>query len=124
MTLRFTKEHEWIRVEGEVGVVGVTTYAAEQLGDVVVVDLPDVGKSVAKEAEIAVVESVKAASDIYAPVAGEVVEVNSALETAPETVNSDPQGAGWFFKLKIADASQIETLMDEAAYAAYVDGLS
>ncbi len=124
MTLRFTKEHEWIRVEGDVGVVGVTTYAAEQLGDVVVVDLPDVGKSVAKEAEIAVVESVKAASDIYAPVAGEVVEVNSALETAPETVNSDPQGAGWFFKLKIADASQIETLMDEAAYAAYVDGLS
>lgn len=124
MTLLFTKEHEWIRIEGDVGTVGVTPYAAEQLGDVVLVDLPTVGKSVAKDGEIAVVESVKAASDVYAPVAGEIVEVNAALDGAPETVNNDPQGEGWFFKLKIADASELENLMDEAAYAAYVDGLS
>lgn len=116
----FTKEHEWIRVEGDVGVVGVTAHAAEQLGDVVFVELPDIGKTVSQNGEIAVVESVKAASDVYAPVAGEVVAVNEALTDKPETVNESAEDAGWFFKLKLTDASQLESLMDKAAYDAFV----
>ncbi len=116
----YTKDHEWIRVDGDVGVVGVTAHAAEQLGDVVFVELPDVGKSVAQNGEIAVVESVKAASDVYAPVAGEVTEVNAALADKPETVNESPEDGGWFFKLKIADAKELEGLMDESAYTAFV----
>lgn len=116
----FTKEHEWIRVEGDVGVVGVTAHAAEQLGDVVFVELPDIGKTVSQNGEIAVVESVKAASDVYAPVAGEVVAVNEALTDKPETVNESAEDAGWFFKLKLTDASQLESLMDKAAYDAFL----
>lgn len=121
--LRYTNEHEWVRVEGDIAVVGITDYAQEQLGDVVFVELPDVGKTFQRSDEAAVVESVKAASEIYAPVGGEVTAVNDALGDAPETVNSDPTGAGWFFKLRVADAGEIDALMDEAAYQALVEGL-
>lgn len=120
MTVRYTQDHEWIRVDGDVGVVGVTEHAASQLGDIVFVDLPEIGASVEMKGQIAVVESVKAASEIYAPVAGEVVEVNAALSDAPETVNEAPEGAGWFFKLKITEPDQLSGLMDEGAYKAYV----
>lgn len=120
MTTKFTKDHEWIRVEGDEAVVGVTAYAAEQLGDVVFVELPDVGKSVTAGDEMAVVESVKAASEVYAPIAGEVVAVNDALEGAPQTVNESPDANGWFVRLKIADKSQLDGLMDEAAYKAHI----
>src|SRR5687767_15048839 len=123
MTVRYTKDHEYIRVEGDTGVVGITDYAQEQLGDVVYVELPDVGKAVAKGDEAAVVESVKAASEIYAPVSGEVVEVNSTLSETPATVNEDALGKGWFAKLKVADKGQFASLMDEAAYQKYVEGL-
>ena len=121
--LRYTNQHEWVRIEGDAAVVGISAYAQEQLGDVVFVELPEVGKALATRDEAAVVESVKAASEVYAPVGGEVTEVNEALDDAPETVNSDPTGAGWFFKLRLADAGEIETLMDEDAYQAYVEGL-
>ncbi len=121
--LKYTAEHEWIRVEGDVGTVGITAYAQEQLGDVVFVELPEVGRKAEKGKEIAVVESVKAASEIFAPVTGEVVEVNKGLPAAPATVNSDPLGAGWFFKVKLADPGQVAKLMDEAAYKSYVQGL-
>lgn len=117
---RYTKDHEWIRVDGDTATVGITAYAAEQLGDVVFVELPEIGKSVTQGGEMAVVESVKAASEVYAPVNGEVVEVNSELESAPETVNEAPDGAGWFVKLKLSDTSQLEGLMDEAAYKAHI----
>jgi len=120
MTTKFTKDHEWIRVEGDEAVVGVTAYAAEQLGDVVFVELPDIGKSVTAGDEMAVVESVKAASEVYAPIAGEVVAVNDALEDAPQTVNESPDADGWFVRLKIADKSQLDGLMDEAAYKAHI----
>src|SRR5262245_13791798 len=123
MTTLYTDEHEWVRIEGDTGVVGITKYAAEQLGDVVFVELPTLGKVAAKNAEIAVVESVKAASEIYAPLSGEVIEVNAALTGAPETVNADPEGAGWFFKLKLSDPSETESLKDADAYAAYVANL-
>ena len=122
--IRYTKDHEYIRIEGDTGVVGITSYAQEQLGDVVFVELPSVGKKVDQGAEAAVVESVKAASEIYAPVAGEVVAVNDALESTPGTVNEDPTGAGWFMKIKISDASQLDGLMNEADYKAFLATVS
>ena len=117
MTTKFTPEHEYIRIEGSTGVVGITPYAQEALGDIVFVDLPTVGKVLKKGDEAAVVESVKAASEIYAPVSGEVTEVNSALNGEPGLINSDPEAAGWIYKIAIADAGEIETLLDDAAYA-------
>jgi len=121
--IKFSEDHEWILVEGDIGTIGITGYAQEQLGDVVFVELPEAGKTLAKGDEAAVVESVKAASEIYAPVSGEVAEANDALAEDPAKVNSDPQGEGWFFKMKIADPSQLDGLMDEAAYKTYVEGL-
>lgn len=117
---RYTRDHEYIRVEGDTGTVGITDFAQNQLGDVVFVDLPATGKTVAKGAEAAVVESVKAASEVYAPVSGEVIAVNSELEAAPGTVNEDPSGKGWFIKLKLSDASELAGLMSEDEYQAYV----
>jgi glycine cleavage system H protein len=122
-TLRYTEEHEWIRVEGDTATIGISAYAQEQLGDVVFVDLPQPGKKVEKGKEVAVVESVKAASEVYAPVSGEVVAVNSDLATEPARVNSDPMGNGWFVKLKLANKAELDGLMDQAAYDAYVKGL-
>jgi glycine cleavage system H protein len=119
-TTRYTDNHEYIRLEGDAGVVGITDYAQSQLGDVVFVELPLLGKRVAKGAEAAVVESVKAASGVNAPASGEVVEINRALEEAPGLVNEDPAGKGWFLKLKLADPAELETLMDQAAYEAFV----
>ncbi|HVY90688.1 MAG TPA: glycine cleavage system protein GcvH [Hyphomonadaceae bacterium] len=116
MTVYYTNEHEWISVEGDVGTVGITAYAAEKLGDVVFVEVPEAGKKVKKDGDMAVVESVKAASDVYAPVSGEVTEGNTALADAPETVNADPEGKGWFCKLKIANKAELSGLMDKAAY--------
>ncbi len=121
--IKFSEDHEWILIEGESGTVGLTDYAQEQLGDVVFVELPEVGKTLAKGDEAAVVESVKAASELYAPVSGEVTEANDALAEDPAQVNSDPQGGGWFFKIKIAEPSELDGLMDEAAYKTYVEGL-
>ena len=121
--IKFSEDHEWIQIEGDIGTIGITEYAQEQLGDVVFVELPEAGKTLAKGDEAAVVESVKAASELYAPVTGEVTEANDALAEDPATVNSDPRGAGWFFKIKIADPSELEGLMDEAAYKTYVEGL-
>ncbi len=121
--MRFTKDHEWVLVEGDVATVGITRYAAEQLGDVVFVETPEVGKTVGQGDGFAVVESVKAASDVYAPIAGEVVEANEALASAPETVNADPEGQGWFGKLRVSDLSQLEALMDRVAYDQYVASL-
>lgn len=119
MTVKYTEDHEWISVDGDVGTVGITDHAQEQLGDVVFVELPEVGATVAKGDASGVVESVKAASEIYAPVSGEVVEVNQALVDAPQTVNSDPTGAGWFYRIRLSDPSQLDGLMDEAAYKAH-----
>ncbi len=113
---RYTEDHEYVRLEGEITTVGITNHAQEQLGDVVFVDLPEVGKTVAKGDEIAVVESVKAASEIYAPLSGEIVEVNEALTDNPALVNEDAEGKAWFFKIKIAAPAEFEALMDEAAY--------
>ena len=124
MTVRYTKDHEYIRVEGDTGVVGITDYAQDQLGDVVFVELPEVGKSVAKGGEAAVVESVKAASEIFAPVSGEVVAVNTDLEGAPGTVNEDPSGKGWFLKLKLKDPAELEGLMTEQQYQDFVKSIS
>jgi glycine cleavage system H protein len=114
--LKFTPDHEWLRIEGDVAVVGITPHAQEQLGDLVFVELPPSGKSFAKGAPAAVVESVKAASEVYAPITGQIVESNQSIIDDPSLVNSDPLGNGWFFKLKIADPSEIDALMDEAAY--------
>ena len=122
--IRYSKEHEWIRVEGEVATVGITQYAQEQLGDVVFVEVPQAGRKVAKGEACAVVESVKAASDIYAPVSGEVVEANAALADSPGDVNAEPMGKGWFFKLRLTERGELNSLMDEAGYAAYVKNLS
>jgi glycine cleavage system H protein len=116
--LKFTQDHEWLRIEGDVATVGITQHAQEQLGDLVFVELPDVGKRFEKGAPSAVVESVKTASEVYAPIAGEVVEANPAIVADPSLVNSDPMGAGWLFKLKLANPSEIDALMDEAAYKA------
>jgi len=121
---RYTDQHEWISLDGDVGTVGISTHAQEQLGDVVYVELPEIGRAVDKGAELAVVESVKAASEIYAPVAGEVVAVNEALNDEPGLVNSDAEGAGWFVKLKVANAADVDGLKDAAAYKDYVDGLA
>ena len=123
MTVNYTNEHEWIRVDGDVGTIGITNYAQEQLGDVVFVDVPQVGRKVAKGESVAVVESVKAASDIYAPVSGEIVDGNKALADSPGDVNAEPMGKGWFFKIKLANKSELDGLMDEAAYDAFVKGL-
>lgn len=123
MSVYFTEDHEWIKVDGDVGIVGISPYAAKQLGDVVYVELPEIGREMAKGDEAAVVESVKAASEVYAPVGGEVTEVNETLEDAPETVNASADDKGWFLKMKIADASELESLMDEAKYKEYCDGL-
>jgi len=122
-TLKFTEDHEWVRVEGGGCTVGITDYAQEQLGDVVFVELPEVGRTLEKGGDAAVVESVKAASEIYAPLDGEVTEVNEALGDDPAPVNGDPLGEGWFFKMTVADASQLDGLMDEAAYKAYLESL-
>jgi glycine cleavage system H protein len=124
MATKYTKDHEYIRVEGDVGVVGITDYAQQQLGDVVFVELPAPGKALAKGGEAAVVESVKAASEVYAPVSGEVVEVNAALEGAPGTVNEDSTGKGWFLKLKLSDAKELDGLMSEDEYQAYLKTIS
>ena len=121
--VRYSKDHEWVKIDGDTATVGITHYAQEQLGDVVFVELPEVGKKVEQGKELATLESVKAASEVYAPISGEVVEVNSALADAPATVNEEAQGKGWFAKLKIADKGQLAGLMDEAAYSAFVKGL-
>jgi glycine cleavage system H protein len=121
--VRYSKEHEWVRVEGDVATVGITQYAQEQLGDVVFVEVPQAGRKVAKGEACAVVESVKAASDIYAPVSGEVVEANAALADSPGDVNAEPMGKGWFFKLKLTDRGELSGLLDEAGYAAFVKNL-
>ncbi|MDB5596604.1 MAG: gcvH [Hyphomicrobiales bacterium] len=120
---RYTKDHEYVRVEGEIATVGITDYAQSQLGDVVFVELPESGLTLSKGAQAAVVESVKAASEVYAPVSGEVVEVNPELEGAPATVNEDPTGKGWFMRLRIKDAKELDDLMDEAAYEAFLKTL-
>ena len=120
---RYTKDHEYIRIEGDTGTVGISDFAQSQLGDVVFVELPAVGKALAKGAEAAVVESVKAASEVYAPVSGEIVAVNSELEAAPGTVNEDPAGKGWFVKIKLKDPAELEGLLSEAEYQDYVKTL-
>lgn len=116
MSVKYSEDHEWVKAEGDVCTIGVSAHAAEQLGDVVFVELPEVGKTFAKGDEMAVVESVKAASDVYAPISGDVVEVNSAIVDEPAKVNEDPQGAAWFVKIKMSNASELDALMDEAAY--------
>ncbi|WP_298469349.1 glycine cleavage system protein GcvH [uncultured Erythrobacter sp.] len=119
----FTDEHEWIDVEGDSATVGITDYAQEQLGDIVFVELPDVGAMLDKGGDAAVVESVKAASDVYAPITGEVTEGNSALEDEPALVNSSPEEEGWFFRMTIGDSAELEGLMDDKGYKAFVDNL-
>jgi glycine cleavage system H protein len=114
--LKFTNDHEWVRIEGDIATVGITDYAQQQLGDVVFVELPDVGKTLERGKDAAVVESVKAASEVYAPIDGTVTEVNPALTADPATVNTDPQTGGWFFKIKIADPAQLDALLDETQY--------
>ena len=120
MSRYFTEDHEWIDLDGDIATVGITDYAQGQLGDVVFVELPDAGRTIAKGDDAAVVESVKAASDVYAPVSGEVIEGNSDLEAEPSLVNSDAEGDGWFFKMTLSDTSELDGLMDEAAYAEFV----
>ena len=119
--MKYTEEHEWLRVEGDIIVVGVTEYAVTQLGDLVFVELPDVGRQVSRDEDIVVIESVKAASDILAPLDGEIVEVNEAIVEDPALVNSDPTGAAWFFKMKVPDPSAVDQFMDEDAYKALID---
>ena len=123
MSRYFTKDHEWVDVTGDVGTVGISDYAQGQLGDVVFVDVPEAGKTLSKGDEVAVVESVKAASDVYSPVSGTVTEGNAALTDDSSLVNSDAEAAGWFFKLTLSDPSELDSLMDEAAYATFVEGL-
>jgi len=114
--IKYTEDHEWLRIEGDVATVGITTHAQDALGDVVFVDLPSVGSTFAQKDVAGVVESVKAAADVYMPVSGEVTEVNEALRDDPSLANSDPLGAGWFFKVKLSDSAQVDALLDEAAY--------
>ena len=118
--LRYTKDHEWVRVDGDIAVVGISDYAQSQLGDVVYVELPEIGQRVAQGEQAAVVESVKAASEVYAPVSGEVVAVNDGLAADPATVNADPTGEGWFLKLRLDDPKELDALMDEEAYRRFV----
>jgi glycine cleavage system H protein len=119
--LKYTEEHEWLRLDGDVATVGITQHATELLGDIVFVQLPDIGAKLAKGGGAAVVESVKAASDVFSPLAGEVVEVNQAIAEDPALVNADPQGAGWFFKLRLDDTKAMDGLMDEAAYKKLIE---
>ncbi|HTE81264.1 MAG TPA: glycine cleavage system protein GcvH [Reyranella sp.] len=123
MSVKYSNEHEWIRVEGDVGTVGISQYAQEQLGDVVFVDVPQTGRKIAKGESVAVVESVKAASDIYTPASGEVTEGNAALGDAPGDINADPMGKGWIFKIKLGNPSDLDGLMDQAAYDDFVKSL-
>ncbi len=123
MSRYFTEDHEWVDVDGDVGTVGITDYAQGQLGDIVFVDVPDEGKELTRGDEAAVVESVKAASDVYAPVSGTVVEGNAALADTPGLVNEDPEGDGWFFKVTLSDTTELDEMMDEAAYEAFVSKL-
>lgn len=124
MTMRYTKDHEWVRLEGDIATVGITKYAAEQLGDVVYAELPEVGKSFAQGADMAVVESAKTASDVYAPISGEVVEANDAIKNENwQIINDAAEADGWFVKLKPSNKAELDALMDEAAYADYVKGL-
>jgi len=120
---RFTDQHEWVRVDGGEATIGITKYAAEQLGDVVYVELPDIGRKLGQGGEAAVVESVKAASEVYAPIGGDVTAANSALADDPAKINADPEGEGWFFKLKIADAGEVSKLMTKEQYDEFVKGL-
>lgn len=120
--LRYSKEHEWVRVDGDIATVGISDFAQDQLGDVVFVELPAVGAAVVRDEEAAVVESVKAASEVYAPVSGEVVEVNGALEDDPALVNRSPVDEGWFMKIRMSNPPELDELMDEAAYGAFVAG--
>ncbi|MDB5364243.1 MAG: gcvH [Rhodospirillales bacterium] len=122
--LRFTKDHEWVRLDGDVATVGITAFAQDQLGDVVFVELPAVGKKVEQGKDAAVVESVKAASEVYAPLDGEVTETNDALTGDPALVNADPTGAAWFFKMRVTNKAQLDGLLDQAAYDSYVKGLA
>ncbi len=118
--IKFTQDHDWLRIEQDVAVIGITEYAQKQLGDIVFVELPSIGATFARGAAAAVVESVKAASDVYAPIDGEIVEVNQDIVAEPALINSDPMGKGWFFKMKINDRSQLDTLLDESAYRALI----
>ena len=120
MSLYFTKEHEWVRVDGDVATVGISNHAQEALGDIVFAEVPEAGRRLSKGDDAAVVESVKAASDVYSPIGGEVIEGNSAIADDPSLINRDPEGEGWFFKLKLADTSELAGLMDEAAYRDWV----
>lgn len=122
MSVKYTEDHEWVKAEGDVYIVGVSAHAAEQLGDVVFVELPEVGKTFAKGDDMAVVESVKAASDVYAPISGEVTDVNSAIVDDPSKVNADPQGAAWFVKIRASKPDELDGLMDEAAYKDFAGG--
>ena len=121
MSLYYTKEHEWVRIEGDGATVGITDFAQGQLGDVVFVEIPEAGRQLTKGGEAAVVESVKAASDVYSPVTGEVTEGNQAVVDEPSLINSDPEGEGWFFKLRLSDTSELEGLMDADAYKSFCD---
>ena len=123
MTLYYTKDHEWLRVEGDTATVGISNHAQEALGDIVFAEVPDSGKQLKKGDDAAVVESVKAASDVYAPATGEVIQGNGAIADDPSLINSDPEGNGWFFTMKLADPSELDGLMDEGAYKSYCDSL-
>lgn len=123
MSIKYTKDHEWVSVDGDIATCGITTYAAEQLGDVVFVEVPALGKVVAQSGDLAVVESVKAASDVYAPVSGMVVEVNETLADMPERVNEGAEAEGWFAKIKLSNAEELDALMDRPAYEAYLASL-
>jgi glycine cleavage system H protein len=123
MTTYYTKDHEWVRVEGNQATVGISSHAQEQLGDIVFAEAPEAGRSLRKGEEAAVVESVKAASDVYSPISGNVIEGNPALADDPAIINNDPEGGGWFFKLEVTDPSELEGLMDEAAYRDFVASL-